>query len=816
MKILKASAGSGKTYRLAKTYIEMLLASKDRFAYRHILAVTFTNKATTEMKSRIVRELDLLANNTSQSPYISDFVGKYGTKEEISARASTLLSHILNDYGSFSISTIDAFFQKVLRSFAREVGRFASYQIELDKDSLVHQSVDDVLKSIGQENGNKEWLVNCAMDQIRRTGRFNIEKVIFDAASKIKSDAFALASGEDTAALYTKEAIDAIRVKCEDIRKSFTEKVVEAAVKVVNAFNDAGIPLADTSRGAFCKFQDIYMTMTPKDNIPVPSASFKAMCLDPETWFAKKNALRYQGCVSDYLESVVTDFIALFETEGPVYNTAVAMSMELFGLGMAMDVMQKYDELIREKDVLTIDDSNALLKTIIGECDVPLVYEKIGTRFRHFLLDEFQDTSSVQWHNFLPLIEESEANSNDNLIVGDVKQSIYRWRNSDWRLLASQVMKDIPGSDDSESLADNWRSAPEVVDFNNRFFAFAAAEIDKAYNSGHDVQDISSTATQVARNTQITDGSVKILMMPPEEELQAVCKAVEEKLSGGVQPGKIAVLVRSNSDGTVIANALMSKGIPVISDDSLKVKSALSVRRLAAMLSLSINPDDVLSDYIVKSLGIELPENDLSVEAFVLNCVDTLKGVTPEDVEADSLHLQSFLDDIHESNAKGESLREFLSGWQSSDPKVTCPDNGQSVRIMTVHKAKGLEFEHVIFPYAESVTLWRSESRWLKPDVEGTALDGIPPMYFPVALSETSKETLFAKDYQQEKLMQAVDNLNVFYVAFTRAVKDLTVISAVPTKTFRTAADAGKDVKYTNLSQMLYTFRDSVELPMND
>ena len=135
---------------------------------------------------------------------------------------------------------------------------------------------------------------------------------------------------------------------------------------------------------------------------------------------------------------------------------------------------------------------------------------------------------------------------------------------------------------------------------------------------------------------------------------------------------------------------------------------------------------------------------------------------------------------------------------------------------MTVHKAKGLEFEHVIFPYAESVTLWRSESRWLKPDVEGTALDGIPPMYFPVALSETSKETLFAKDYQQEKLMQAVDNLNVFYVAFTRAVKDLTVISAVPTKTFRTAADAGKDVKYTNLSQMLYTFRDSVELPMND
>ena len=252
MKILKASAGSGKTYRLAKTYIEMLLASKDRFAYRHILAVTFTNKATTEMKSRIVRELDLLANNTSQSPYISDFVGKYGTKEEISARASTLLSDILNDYGSFSISTIDAFFQKVLRSFAREVGRFASYQIELDKDSLVHQSVDDVLKSIGQENGNKEWLVNCAMDQIRRTGRFNIEKVIFDAASKIKSDAFALASGEDTAALYTKEAIDAIRVKCEDIRKSFTEKVVEAAVKVVNAFNDAGIPLADTSRWAFC------------------------------------------------------------------------------------------------------------------------------------------------------------------------------------------------------------------------------------------------------------------------------------------------------------------------------------------------------------------------------------------------------------------------------------------------------------------------------------------------------------------------------------------------------------------------------------
>ena len=481
LKIMKASAGSGKTYSLARTYINLLLKNDDRYAYRHILAVTFTNKATDEMKSRILKELHVMATNPSGSSYLKDFVPSLFASEELmQKKAQTVLHDILHDYSAFAVSTIDRFFQQTLKAFSREIGQFASYQVELDKDSLVAESVDRILDSLTESSGGLlSWLTDNVLEQIEQGGRYSMDANLLNMAMRLKSSQRQEAvekAGIDEDQTYSKDNLNRIRTSCRQIIADFRKEVKDRAKRALEILETAGVDPADSNRG-FLSSLYIYAELKENEQFDAPKDTFFSRAADPDQWFAKSKVGKYMPLVYPFLEAPLEDFCSLWGKEYAVYNTACILDGQIYGLGVAGELRRTFSELMKEKNVLCIEDSNTILRDIIDGSDAPFVYEKLGVRFDHFLLDEFQDTAQVQWTNFSPLLHNSDSQGGENLIVGDVKQSIYRWRGSDWKLLD----KDIPGEfpDHIEEVLDtNYRSLKNVVTFNNEFFEYASAQLD--------------------------------------------------------------------------------------------------------------------------------------------------------------------------------------------------------------------------------------------------------------------------------------------------------------------------------------------------
>ena len=775
IKILKASAGSGKTYNLAKEYISILLASPDRYAYRHVLAVTFTNKATAEMKSRILKELSRLASDPETSPYFNDFVPCPCEDAGIlKSRAGRILVDILHDYGAFYISTIDKFFQMTLKAFSREIGQFASYQVELDRKSLVHESVDRILDSLTEDSTELIDLLNeSVMEQLRQGKRINLEKGLYEMAERLKDEEgreLSESMGLDLPTAFSEERLSAVRAECDRVIKDFTERLKAAAQAVIDAMGQAGVALSETNRGFLAKIEN-YLAIEPGTPVAKVTDAFLRYAADPSSWFAKTKAQRLLPLVQGLLEEPLEAFCALFDTPFKIYNTALLVKDQTFGLRIAGDFYREFQALLKEKNVLGLDDSNTLLRDIIDGSDAPFVYEKMGVRFESFLLDEFQDTSNIQWQNFLPLLRESEASGRANLVVGDVKQSIYRWRGSDWNLLAKRLQEQFPGAKD-KGLNDNWRSCGAIVRFNNAFFTHAAAAVG--------VPDIYSDVKQNVKSEDPQEGFVRMTFCGAEEEDAAVLMSVNEAHEAGARYGDIAVLVRNNAEGGRVAAYLMGEHIPVVSDDSLKLKSSVTVRCLVSLLSCVDNPGDTVSGYLASTLDISFPESYHSLVDLCEGLLREMYAKDPSSFAGESLYIQSFLDYLQDWCAKGgNSLQRFLKDWNEdgTDPCLSSPADEDSVRIMTIHKSKGLEFPHVIFPYAEKVEFYKDDWHWCRPAGADDVLPAASGSIFPVRLSGKSSDTAFSGDYERERSLQAVDNLNTFYVALTRAEKSLHVIA---------------------------------------
>ena len=401
IRIMKASAGSGKTYNLAKTYIRLLLQNDDRYAYRHILAVTFTNKATEEMKSRILKELHILATDPAKSGYHDDFVpALLPSDAEISAKAARVLRDILHDYSAFAVSTIDRFFQQTLKAFSREIGQFASYQVELDRNSLVAESVDRVLDSLTEaDTGLLSWLTTNVLEQIEQGGRYSPDANLMRLALRLKSaqrQEELDKAGIDEEKAYSPETLGGIRKACRQIIVDFRKAVRENAAAAVAVLTGANVDAKDSNRG-FMKALHVYAGLKEHDAITPPTASFMEKAPDSEKWFSAAKARTLLAKVYPDLMDPLLAFYNLWGKEYSVYQTAVILDDQIYGLGVARELSEAFKELMKEKNVLCIDDSNVILRDIIDRSDAPFIYEKIGVRFDHFLLDEFQDTSSVQW-----------------------------------------------------------------------------------------------------------------------------------------------------------------------------------------------------------------------------------------------------------------------------------------------------------------------------------------------------------------------------------------------------------------------------------
>ena len=816
LQLMKASAGSGKTYSLARQYISLLLKSNDRYAYRHILAVTFTNKATDEMKSRILKELHTMASEPSKSGYRDYFIPSlFSSETELQDKARKVLQDILHDYSAFAVSTIDRFFQHTLKAFSREIGHFASYQVELDKDSLVAESVDRILDSLTeQDSGLLSWLTENVLEQIEQGGRYSMDANLLEMAVRLKSpqrqEAMEMA-GVKAEDLCSKERLVEIRNRCRDIIKAFRKRVKETARAALDILEQAGVDPAESNR-KFMSALYIYDELKDTDSIVAPKDSFFQKAGKPDEWFARSKAKLLMPKVHPFLEAPLEDFCALWGKEYVVYNTACILDSQLYGLGVAAELSKTFDQLMKEKNVLCIDDSNVLLKNIIDGSDAPFVYEKLGVRYEHFLLDEFQDTSRVQWQNFFPLLQNSESQGGENLIVGDVKQSIYRWRGSDWKLLDETIPSEFEGHKQT-MLDTNYRSLSNIVEFNNEFFKAAAKVLDDMDGAGENgpMSGIYADVAQKVAKKDKPGGDVRLTFCAKEQELQEVLNGIGRAREAGARLSEIAVLVRSNASGESVANFLIENGIPVVTDDSLKVKNALTVRRLVSLMAYMDNPQDTVAGYLAGMLEVKLPEGCASLTDIVESLFRSICEGDKEQVwKGELLHIQSFMDCVQDYvSSNGNSLRGFLRYWDEKDPSISSPSSGDSVRVMTIHKSKGLDFPYVIIPFAENITLYKTDSHWCAPALEGTVLEGVAEGVYDVSLSSSSASTLFAEEYAKESFLQHVDNINTIYVAMTRAALGMHIIAKTPPAKCIDAVDNGVLPDFKDFSQILYWFVSS-------
>lgn len=736
--IFKASAGSGKTYTLSKTYLDLLLKADSKTAYRNILAVTFTNKATEEMKERILRDL---AEEGKTNP-----------------RAREILINLLHDYGSFSVSTIDKFFQQALRAFSRELGSSGNYQIELDKASLTKEAMDRVLDDLTEKDKDLlGWFTKQLETALDNGESFHLENSLYEMAEE-----FGDVNEKFT---YDKKKLTELKAKCKEIVDTFHKDVYE-----------------------------------------------NALCIDTATWgkTAAKGLAQYAGAQTKYKDSVkaanATTLAKLAETAGceamyalmnpqgrrwKEYRTARMVEKVIFTLGLAEEFYSKLAIIEEEKGVISLDESTNLLRDIIDGSDAPFIYEKLGVRFNHFLLDEFQDTSVVQWENFKPLLANSVSEGYSNIIVGDVKQSIYRWRNSDWNLLDKEIEENFNGKVKVITLKENWRSTQSIVDFNNGFFPFAAANLG--------LSTIYANVKQEVKVEDSQEGCVTVDFC--EDELEMIDGYIEQAVAAGAKMSDIAILLRTNSEGKKVAEHLLSKGYSVISDDSLDLKSSLIIRKIVSYLHSLCNNSDSLNTYLSESLEIDSEREYHSLIDLVDGVIKDLSETHPDEIKGQTLFIQSFMDDILEwTSIHGNDLRQYLKHWEESKIAISSPNDPNAIRITTVHKSKGLAFPIVIFPFAEKVGLFKEDTLWchLDSDAEmGESFDSI----FPIVLGKSSGDSFFSESLKNEMEMQRIDNLNIFYVCLTRARKEMHIIAKNPPKSLIDGKSSPND-----LSQLLYLY----------
>ena len=736
--IFKASAGSGKTHTLSKTYLDLLLKADSKTAYRNILAVTFTNKATEEMKERILRDL---AEEGKTNP-----------------RAREILINLLHDYGSFSVSTIDKFFQQALRAFSRELGSSGNYQIELDKASLTKEAMDRVLDDLTEKDKDLlGWFTKQLETALDNGESFHLESSLYEMAEE-----FGDVNEKFT---YDKKKLTALKARCKEIVDTFHKDVYE-----------------------------------------------NALCIDTTTWgkTAAKGLAQYAGAQTKYKDSVkaanATTLAKLAETAGceamyalmnpqgrrwKEYRTARMVEKVIFTLGLAEEFYSKLAIIEEEKGVISLDESTNLLRDIIDGSDAPFIYEKLGVRLNHFLLDEFQDTSVVQWENFKPLLANSVSEGYSNIIVGDVKQSIYRWRNSDWNLLDKEIEANFEGKVKVITLKENWRSTQSIVNFNNEFFTFAADNLG--------LSKIYADVKQEVKVKDSQEGCVTVDFC--EDELEMIDGFIEQAVAAGAKMSDMAILLRTNGEGKKVAEYLLSKGYSVISDDSLDLKSSLIIRKIVSYLHSLCNNSDSLNTYLSESLEIDSEREYHSLLDLVDGVIKDLSETHPDEIKGQTLFIQSFMDDILEwTSIHGNDLRQYLKHWEESKIAISSPNDPNAIRITTVHKSKGLAFPIVIFPFAEKVGLFKEDTLWchLDSDAEmGESFNSI----FPVVLGKSSGDSFFSESLKNEMEMQRIDNLNIFYVCLTRARKEMHIIAKNPPKSLIDGKSSPND-----LSQLLYLY----------
>ena len=859
LNIYRASAGSGKTYRLTKDYIKLLFTSEREQAHRRILAVTFTNKATDEMKTRILKELHSLSLG-EKSDYRADLISKlYPTEEAVNARAKKVLTTILYDYSSFTISTIDRFFQQVIRSFARDIGVHGGYNLELDNSNILEQSVDNLFLDLSKDE-NKQlllWLTSYAEERVEQSENWNMRANIMNLGLEIFKESYQHKAEDTNRKLHEREFLAKYRKNLKAIKSEFENRIKQSASEALNIIAKNGLMTDSFKGGSRSAMKTLEKLLKGPDKV---SATFLSLTDDVSNCYSKTTPkdiiYSIETAYANGLQQQLLIIKDLMSIDIIKYNSALIVLKHINTLGILSDLAVQIKKLTDEQNTMLISDSNMLLNKIIDNSDTPFVYEKTGITIDNFMIDEFQDTSTLQWKNFHPLMSNSLAADKFNLVVGDVKQSIYRWRNSDWKLLDEKIMSDFRSEQiHQENLDTNWRSDKNIIDFNNSFFYHAAALLQNKLNENlqkvipvypglemltHKIEHAYSNIYQKA-SSKAGVGRVSVNFIASDENddgwkaesLARLPSMLEDLQKRGYRPADICILVRKNDEEQQVIHRLLNYKTTtdakpevcydIMGNEGLLIADAASVRFVLGILQLFLNPADSIQQTIVnyeyargkqgksenEALNACFISDNLSLRSF--SALFTNKeNEKLEQIQHSSLYdmveqiislfsignwhneavfVQAFQDVVFRyTTGKTADLNSFLTWWKKNGHKqcISTPDNQSAMRIMTVHKSKGLDFRVVIMPFCD----WDLDSRmrnilWCEPTVE--PFNELPLL--PIEYSSKLAQSIFAENYFDEQMHLFIDSLNVAYVAFTRAKNELICVARAPEKELETLSD---------------------------
>ncbi len=822
--IYKASAGSGKTFTLAVQYITIVI--KNPYHYRNILAVTFTNKATDEMKMRILSQLYGISKGLEDSSnYLNKIKDATGfSVQMIRIRAAKALELLLHNYSYFRVETIDSFFQSVLRNLARELDLTANLRIELNDQQVQQKAVDKLIEELKPEQKVLKWILEYIAQNISDDKSWNVIGQIKSFGNNIFSSEYKEHHDELQKVLsqpnFFKNYVAKIRGIERHTLKEFQDKV-DRFEKILDNYNVTIDDLSSKSRGPASYFNKLKKLIFTDDKLCNKTLSD---ALDnPSKWLSKaQKGNRDLEKMSIQLTQLLNESETCRKNLLRPYRTAQLTLRYLNQLRLLSSIEQKVKIINDESNSFLLSDTQNLLNELIEDSDSPFIFEKIGTQLKYIMIDEFQDTSTIQWKNFKILLQETMSQEDSsNLIVGDVKQSIYRWRSADWRLL-NNIEHEFPHKQELlkiEPLAFNYRSERNVVEFNNHFFEITAQneynELTAQKNKeAEQMQRAYQDTRQKVPVTKGNNGYVSIKLLPNEEYQEAmnveIVNTVQLLLANGSKPSSIAILIRTKKDIPTIADLLMQnlKDVKLVSDEAFRLDASDAVNILIDALHCLNHPDDNLARanlakaYKKLVLNNDVNDNQLFIKGTDINqllpkeyieqfnslltlpAIDLIERLFHifelEKLKEQSAYMCAFYDILSQYLTNNHTgIDSFLDEWNETLHEKTIQADGfDGIRILTIHKSKGLEFEHVIVPYCDwkleiASTLWCQTQE--KPFSE------LP--LIPIICSEgTMKDTYFENSYKYEHLQNVVDNMNLLYVAFTRAGKNLFIIGKRQTK----------------------------------
>ncbi|MDZ4716271.1 MAG: UvrD-helicase domain-containing protein [Cytophagales bacterium] len=831
--LYRSSAGSGKTRTLAKEYLKWALQHRAQY-FRHILAVTFTNKATQEMKDRILAYLGAFARGESDS-LAEELKKELGMDNQaFQQNCAELLTLILHQYDQFSISTIDAFFQRVIRSFTRESGLIGDYRLEVEQDAVLEEVINNLIDELVDKQELTQWVVEFAKENLENDKAWDVRSILVDFASEIFRDEFKAI--EDELMEHTKQPdfFRHLRDELWKVKNAFLKGVSVPATDVLkiwetNQWDPGHFKWGSTS--GLTKYFEQFANGKMLKSFELIKDRMRGDFLHAKNWPSKN----YPQKTATILQVAETEFIPRIKAINDLYDREYARALtaeialqNLYVFGLLADIARKLQDYKRENNLMLLADAPKFLNKIIGDSDTPFVYEKVGSFYRHYLIDEFQDTSGFQWNNFLPLLTNGLDEGYPSMVVGDVKQAIYRWRGGDLSLLEKTIEHDIgAGRMDIRKLESNFRSAEKIVVFNNAMFTALAAIASEETES--------AIAPSVYRDVMQATGAeaggfvhVSFLEEEGEETWKSsaqkkIPKHLEMLQQRGIPLADIAILVRRNDEGQKIAAMLLEyrnseQALPdcrydVVSNESLRIDGASTVNLLLGAMRYLLNPDDATARAQLSYEYARLHEptrNEADVfavanqvffesqlpEKFTREKISLKKLPLFELTETiidifdlgrqkgELVYLQAFQDLVLEFYSRERNdLASYLEWWElnKSKEKTSIKLSGEvnAVKILTIHKAKGLEFKYVIIPFCS----WNIDhEKFLAPNLWVTSNE--QPFssagYLPVKYGKVLGRTYFAVPFQEERIRVHLDNLNLLYVALTRAERGLIIMAPHP------------------------------------